>query len=453
MRVAIIGGGIAGLTAAQALAVAAPDAEIIVLEGSEFIGGKLRLGTVGGLTVDLGAESILARRPEAVDLIEAVGLGDKLVHPATMSAGIWTRGAIRTMPPTVMGIPSDLDLLDASGIVAERPRSVSVPAPSEDMSVAAFVAERVGSDIVDRLVEPLLGGVYAGDASELSLQAVAPQIAALGDDLLEGAKAARARAAAAGPVFAGLIGGVGQLPQAVADASGAEIRTNATVRQLVRTDDGWDLTVGPTIDSEIVHADAVIVAAPATAAARLLAESAPDAAFALAGIGYASMAVITFVMPRSAFPALPPGSGFLVPPVDGKAIKAATFSSIKWDWVGEAAGEDTIVFRCSIGRAGETALLQRDDAELIDIALLDLHEAIGITGKPIDALVTRWGGGLPQYNVGHLERIATIDADIALVPGLEVCGAAYRGVGIPAVISSAQGAAARLLSDLAKMKA
>ncbi len=106
MRVAIIGGGIAGLTAAQALAVAAPDAEIIVLEGSEFIGGKLRLGTVGGLTVDLGAESILARRPEAVDLIEAVGLGDKLVHPATISAGIWTRGAIRTMPPTVMGIPN-----------------------------------------------------------------------------------------------------------------------------------------------------------------------------------------------------------------------------------------------------------------------------------------------------------------------------------------------------------
>ena len=453
MRVAIIGGGIAGLAAAQALAVARPDVEIVVLEGSDRIGGKLRLGSVGGLTVDLGAESILARRPEATDLIKAVGLGEKLVHPAIASAGIWTHDAVRPMPPTVMGIPSDLDALEASGIIAERPRSIAIPRPAADMSVADFISERVGSDIVDRLVEPLLGGVYAGHASELSLDAAASQIAALGDDLLAGATKARALAVDSGPVFAGLIGGIGQLPEAVARASGAEIRTDATVRQVTRTESGWELVVGPTTAVEVINVDAVIVATPAPAAGRLLSVAAPEAAFALAAIDCASMAVISFAMPRESFPKAPEGSGFLVPPVDGKCIKAVTYSSNKWEWVAREAGEEIVMFRCSIGRAGETELLQRDDAELIELALTDLGEAVGLTGKPTDAVVTRWGGGLPQYTVGHLKRVATIDADVATVPGLEVCGATYRGVGIPAVIASAQGAVARLLSDLATMDA
>lgn len=448
MRVAIIGGGIAGLAAAQAFAEACPDAEIVVLEGSDRIGGKLRLGSVGGLTVDLGAESILARRPEATDLIAAVGLADKVVHPATISAGIWTHGAVRPMPPTVMGIPADLDALEASGIITERPRSIAIPRPAADMAVADFIAERVGSEVVDRLVEPLLGGVYAGHASALSLDAAAPQIASLGDDLFAGAARARAASVDSGPVFAGLVGGIGRLPDAVARASGAEIRTNATVRQLARADSGWELVVGPATAVEVLHADAVIVAVPAPAAARLLSSVASEAAFALAAIDYASMAIVTFAVPRAAFPTDPEGSGFLVPPVDGKSIKAVTFSSNKWDWVGREAGEETVVFRASIGRAGETALLQRDDAELIAIALADLAEAVGLTGEPLDAVVTRWGGALPQYTVGHLKRVDTIDADIAVVPGLEVCGAAYRGVGIPAVIASAQGAVARLVKHL-----
>ena len=452
MRVAIIGGGIGGLAAAQAVASAAPDAEIVVLEGSDRIGGKLRLGEIGGLTVDVGAEAILARRPEGTALIAAAGLADRLVHPAMMTAGIWTHGAVRPMPPTVMGIPADLDALEATGIIAERPRSVALARPMGDIAVADFIGERVGSDIVDRLVEPLLGGVYAGHASELSLDAAAPQIAALGDDLLAGAARARVAAVDSGPVFAGLVGGIGQLPEAVARASGAEIRTNATVRQLTRTNDGWELVVGPTTAVEVIHADAVIMAAPAPAAARLLADVAPEAAFALAAIDYASMAVLTFAVPGSAFPKAPEGSGFLVPPVDGKSIKAVTYSSNKWEWVGREAGRETIVFRCSIGRAHETELLHRDDAELIDLALSDLGEAVGLTGDPIDTGVMRWGGGLPQYTVGHLTRIASIDADISTVPGLEVCGAAYRGVGIPAVIASAQGAAARIILGLDSMK-
>ncbi|MDR7086674.1 oxygen-dependent protoporphyrinogen oxidase [Aeromicrobium panaciterrae] len=430
MRVAIVGGGMAGLAAARQLAD--DGADVVLLEGSSRLGGKLLLGEVGGLSLDLGAESILARRPEGLDLMHAVGLDDRVVNPRTSDAAIWTHGSLRAMPPTVMGIPASAEL---NGIAEVTPHVVDVP--EADVSVAEFVSARLGADVVDRLVEPLLGGVYAGHADQLSLQATAPQIAALGSDLLAGATKARAEAAASGPVFAGLVGGVGQLPDAV--AAGIEVRLDATVREVARTNDGWRISVGPTTDVEVIDVDAVVVAAPAPAAARLLAEVAPDAAFALAAIDYASVALVTYVFDDG--PSFE-GSGFLVPPVDGTFIKAATISSNKWGWVADTG---RTVIRASVGRAGEATLLQSDDTDLTARALADLRTAFGGLPDPLDSLVQRWGGGLPQYAVGHLDRVDTIERDIATVPGLEVCGAAYRGVGIPAVIASGQAAARRLL--------
>jgi oxygen-dependent protoporphyrinogen oxidase len=435
VRVAVVGGGMAGLAAAYELA--SSGAEVVVLEGSDRLGGKLRLGEVGDLTLDLGAESILARRPEGLDLIHAVGLDGEVVNPHTSSASIWTRGELRTMPPTVMGIPADLAALAESGI-AEVDAHV-VPVADEDVSVAEFVTARLGHEVLDRLVEPLLGGVYAGHSDQLSLRATAPQIAALGPDLLAGAAQSRAEATASGPVFAGLVGGVGQLPAAVAATPGIEVRLDATVRTVARTAEGWRLSVGPTTDVETLDVDAVVVAAPAPAAARLLAEVAPDAAFALAAIDYASVAIVTYVFDE---PTAFEGSGFLVPPVDGTFIKAATVSSNKWGWVGDTG---RTVIRASVGRAGEATLLHHDDADISERALADLRTAFGGLPDPVDSLVQRWGGGLPQYDVGHLDRVDLIDRSIATVPGLEVCGAAYRGVGIPAVIASGRAAARRLL--------
>jgi len=436
VKVAVVGGGMAGLAAAHELA--SSGVEVVVLEGSDRIGGKLRLGTVGDLTLDLGAESILARRPEGLDLVHAAGLDDHVVHPNTITASIWTHGALRAMPPTVMGIPADPSALAASGI-AEMPDPRILPVPDEDVSVAQFVTERLGRDVLDRLVEPLLGGVYAGHTEQLSLRATTPQIAALGEDLLTAAAAHRAAATASGPVFAGLAGGVAQLPAAIAATDGIEVRLDSTVRAIVRTSDGWRLTVGPTTDVEIVDVDAVVVAAPAPAAARLLAEEAPEAAFALAAIDYASMAIITYVFDDAV---VPEGSGFLVPPVDRTFIKAATVSSNKWGWVGDSG---RTVIRTSVGRAGETTLLQNDDGELSRRALADLREAFGVLPEPADRVVQRWGGGLPQYDVGHLDRVEIVERSVADVRGLEVCGAAYRGVGIPAVIASGRAAARRLL--------
>ncbi len=435
MRVAVVGGGVAGLTAAHELGKAGIEA--IVLEGSDRVGGKLKLADVGGVTLDVGAEALLARRPEATDLCTEIGLGDVLVHPATISAAIWTRNALRPMPPTVMGIPSDLDALMASGIVEQPPVSRQATAPNEDVSVGEYVRARVGDEVLDRLVEPLLGGVYAGHADALSLAAAGAPILALGDDLLAGAAAAAATPEG-GPVFAGLDGGLGQLPEALAKASGAEIRTQAVTRDIEQSGAAWQIT----LDGGQEKADAIVVATPAPAAGRLLASVAPEAAFELADVTYASMAIITFVIDDDVELT---GSGFLVPPVDGTAIKGSTFSSQKWAWLAEPG---RTVLRASIGRAGETALLHQDDVTVAAAALADLRLAVGHLPEPAQWHVQRWGGALPQYEVGHLDRIDVVDRALAAVPGLEVCGAAYRGVGVPAVIASAQAAVRRLLADL-----
>lgn len=460
-RVVVVGGGIAGAAAAQALGRLLPGAELIVLEASDRVGGKLHRVELAGTTIDVGAEAMLARRPEALDLARDAGLSERLTHPETTKAALWTRGALRPMPRGVMGVPADLDELEDSGVVSragvERARAATA-APAEDVgedvSVGDFVTARLGSEIADRLVEPLLGGVYAGHARSLSLRAAAPQIAALaerGGSLVDAAAATVGSGAdtnRAGPLFAGLRGGVGQLVPASLAASGAEVRLRSTVRELQRTEAGWRLLVGPTTDVRPIDADAVVLAAPGPATARLLAGHAEVAAAELAAIEYASMAIVSLAVPADAVGGRPDGSGFLVPPVDGRTIKAATISSRKWGWLAADAGAGTVVLRASIGRAGEAALLQRPDEDLVAVALDDLRDAIGLDAPPVDTHVQRWGGALPQYAVGHLDRVRRVEESIAGVPGIEVCGAAYHGVGIPAVIATARVAAERVADRL-----
>lgn len=460
LTIVVVGGGIAGLAAAARLREERPDADVRVLEGSPEIGGKLRLAEVGGVQIDVGAESMLNRRPEGVALARICGLGDDLVHPATTTASLWSRGELEPMPRTLLGIPVDLRALAESGVIsktglARAAMDAVLPATSlegRDTSIGGLVEERFGKEVVDRLVEPLLGGVYAGHAREISARAAVPQVVALLDrDRSLGKAAARAISAPSSdvPVFAGLRGGLGRLPGAVAKTSGATIETDATVRDLVRRpDQGWTLVVGSTKEPRLVHADAVVLATPARTTARLLSDVAPAAALELARIEYASVALVTMAFPARDFPEVT-GSGFLVPPVEKRPVKASTFSFAKWDWVREAGGpEGLLVMRCSLGRHREEHQLQRDDDELIELALTDLADAIGLSVRPVDAQVQRWGGGLPQYAVGHLDRVAAIRADVARVPGLAVCGAAYDGLGIPACIASAHAAVGSLLADL-----
>ena len=455
-RVVVVGGGISGLAAARAVRLERPDVDVVVLDAAPRAGGKLLLGEVGGVTVDLGAESMLNRRPEAVDLAVAAGLGDRLVHPATISAQIWSRHRMHPMPRSLMGVPVDHKDLAASGILsraglARAAMDTVLPATEigdSDVSVGWLIEQRFGRELVDRLVEPLLGGVYAGHAREISARAAVPQVVAL---LAADKSLSRAAAKVLGdrnderPVFAGLAGGLGQLPAVLAED--LDVRSSATVRELGRSSaGGWNLVVGPTTAPEVIHADAVVLATPAAPTARLLTGAVSSAALELARIEYASMAVITMAFPRAAFPAVV-GSGFLVPPVDGRAIKAATYSFAKWDWVDAASG-DVVVMRTSIGRHREEQQLQASDEELVDRSVADLSRAVGLSVRPVDSHVQRWGGGLPQYAVGHVERVRRIRQAVAEVPGLAVCGAAYDGLGIPACIASARAAADQVLAQL-----
>jgi oxygen-dependent protoporphyrinogen oxidase len=460
-RVAVVGAGISGLTAAWRLSTGPGHWQVTVLEAGGQVGGKLRLAEVGGVLVDVGAEAMLARRPEAVGLVKEVGLSDDLVHPATTAAGVVRDGTVRPLPAgTVMGVPTDparlSEVLTAEEIarVVAEPERPAQPLES-DVDVASWVADRVGRAVVDRLVEPLLGGVYAGHASRLSLQATVPQLWALarkGGSVLQRlarfappAPAPGTPSAPPAPFFAGVRGGVGRLPLETArqlTARGVDVRTGTTVRELRRTATGWQLVLGRADRPETLDVDAVVLAVPPSPAARLLDGTCPAAAALLAEVETASMAVVAMLVPRSALDGVA-GSGLLVPPLEGRTVKAATFSSAKWGWTDELH-PDLVVLRASLGRLGEEAVLQRDDEELVTASVADLSDLLARPLQPVARQVTRWGGALPQYAVGHVDRVARIREAVAGVPGLAVCGAAYDGVGIAACIASADQAVARL---------
>ncbi|MET7983750.1 MULTISPECIES: protoporphyrinogen oxidase [unclassified Streptomyces] len=455
-HVVVIGAGIAGLAAAHRLL--GRGSRVTVVEASDRVGGKLLPGEIAGVRVDLGAESMLARRPEAVDLAREAGLSDSLRPPATATASIWTRGALRPMPKGhVMGVPgtaaSLAGVLSDEGLARiEREAGLPRTEVGDDVAVGEYVAARLGREVVDRLVEPLLGGVYAGDAYRISMRSAVPQLfqaARTHDSLTEAVREIQAKAAAggrSGPVFMGVQGGVGRLPLAVADsvtARGGEILTGTPVTELRRkAPTGWQVVAG----GRVLHADAVVVALPAPAAAALLGAEAPAAAAELRTVEYASMALVTLAYRRTGL-TLPEGSGFLVPPVDGRTIKASTFASRKWGWIADE-NPDVLVLRTSLGRHGETRILEHEDAHLVDVSRHDLREATGLDAEPLETRVTRWDDGLPQYPVGHHARVARIREQVAKLPGLAVCGAQYDGVGIPACIASAYAAVDQLGGDM-----
>jgi protoporphyrinogen/coproporphyrinogen III oxidase len=469
-HVVVVGGGIAGLAAAHELLERSDGAvDVTVLEGSAAVGGKLALTEVSGVVVDAGAESLLARRPEALGLVHAVGLGADVVHPAVTGAEVWSRGSLRPLPTgQVMGIPADLRALAASQVVS-LPGLARIPLDHVlgrtpvrgDVSVGSYVAQRLGREVVDRLVEPLLGGVYAGHADDLSLDATVPQLAGavrVERSLLRAVSEVRGTtelpAFSELPVFAGIRGGVGRLPGAVAQAcrdAGGVVRVDAMVRELRRWPGGWRLVLGPARQPEEMLASAVVLSVPAAPASRLLASVAPEASTELSAVEYASVGLVTVAVPRDEVAGRLTGTGFLVPPVEGRTVKAATYSSHKWQWLADSAG-DLAVLRASVGRHREVTDLQRDDSELGDLAVADLSAALRSELHPVGTTVTRWGGALPQYTVGHLERVGRVRRAVAQHPGLAVCGAAYDGVGVPACVGSARAAADRVLAGLATQR-
>ena len=445
MRVVVVGGGVSGLSAALEVRALRPDAEVVVLEASARLGGKVAVSEVGGVAVDEGADSMLTRVPDGLALARAAGLEGELVAPASGQASVWSRGRLRDLPTgTLLGLPTDLAALARSGLLSTPGLYrvlADLAAPGgpveQDVSVGGLVRRRLGAEVVDRLVDPLLGGVYAGRADLLSLHATLPQLvgpAARHRSLLLAAREARsATPPTDGPLFASLPGGLGRLPDQLARVARADVRLRTTVRALDRTPTGWRLTLGSSADPQQLTADAVVVAVPAAPANRLLDGLAPALE-----VDYASVALITLVLDG---PTPGRGSGYLVPAVEGRTTKAVTFSSRKWRHL---AGERSVV-RASVGRYGETHDLQRDDAELVAAVAGELAQAVGPLPRVLASRVTRWGGSLPQYAVGHLDRVRRTRDGVARHPGLAVAGAAYDGVGVPACARSGRGAARHAL--------
>jgi len=450
MRFVVVGGGIAGLAAAHRLReLAGPSADIVVVEQTGRLGGKLRTDQIEGEPIEAGAEMFLVREDghdsAVLTLARRVGLGDQLVHPAPLPATIVVDGAHRPIPGgTLLGVPSDLSKLDGlarSDADLDRDGGRPLLDPDEDVAVGVLVRRRLGDEVVDRLVEPMLGGVYAGRADSLSLAATMPGLFASAQRVTTLRGAVRAALDAAprppgAPVFATVRGGVSRLVDAVAAASGASVRLGAPVRELRTSPAGWTLTVGSTRDPLRLEADAVVLALPAAPAARLLREMPGAPASDVGALAYASVALVTLVL--AAGTALPASTGFLVPAVQGRVVKAATYLSVKWPQLPRADG--LVVVRASVGRHGDELELQRSDDELAAAVRADLAELVpGGLPEPLTARVTRWGGGLPQYGVGHVDRIARARA--ALPPTIALAGAVADGVGIAACVRSGQVAA------------
>jgi protoporphyrinogen/coproporphyrinogen III oxidase len=454
-RVVVVGGGISGLVAARTLVRSGLD--VILAERGSAWGGKIASTVLDGVRLDTGAEALLARRPEAVTLIDSLGLSDRKVHPSDAKPQLLVGGRLHPMPRSVSGVPTDLaqlgGLLSAEGLSRAQHESTRSAGPTTDVAIGTLVDERLGPEVTDRLVEPLLSGVYAGNARELSFAAVSSALylkARTGGSLVEHARAI-ADATPPGPVFAGVIGGVSSLVDSLVDdlmECGVVLQRDTTVRELVPSRRGYELTCVSAGGERRLTADAVVIATPWPVAARLLA-TAPQLEAELAAVPYASMAIITMVVRGLGAKA----SGFLAPPRELPSIKGMTYSSVKWPWLAEqtsnAWGDETSVVRASVGRLGEEHLLQVDNRALLARTFAEAQTAPGWQQTVlVSGHVQRWGGALPQYQVGHRERVARVKDQIAGMPGLALCGAALDGIGVAACIGSATEAAAKIITDL-----
>jgi oxygen-dependent protoporphyrinogen oxidase len=459
-RVVVVGGGISGLTTAYRLrTLLGPAAEIVLIEGSRRLGGALRTVELGGLALDVGAEAFLVRRPEAVDLVEELGLGGQLRHPTPAAPTVRAGGQTMPLPTgTILGVPGAAvdvaGLLSVQGAarVAAEPSMPLRWEPGCDASVGLLLRERAGDELVDRLVDPLLGGVYAGRADALGLRATLPAVSAALDrgagSLLAAAGMALAAgrsSAGRGPVFGTLSGGFEGLVDALVAGAAVRPRLGLPVRGLARTPRGWRLELGSTSQLEYIDADAVVLAVPAPALRRLLADPLPAASAAASQVEVASCAVVGLALPQAAAQGLPASSGVLVAASEPLSVKAVTFSGRKWAHAGSA---DVVLVRASVGRHGEARVLQRDDAELVDAVRADLAALTGITAAPVATVVARWGGGLPQYAPGHLDAVAVLEREVAGSAGLAVAGATLHGVGLPACIGTGDDAARRVVGYL-----
>jgi len=462
-QVVIVGGGISGLATAHYIHSHLGDkVQLTLVEGGSQLGGKVANQEFSGHLVDTGPDAVLVRAPAMAALLQDLGLGEQIVAPAALGAHVWSRGKLRRLPSgTLFGIPDRLLPLLRSGLMspaglARAALDLVLPrrhTSAPDPSIADLVSPRLGSQVFDRLVEPLLGGVHAGRAAELSARSTVPDIVALARknrSLYLGLRKMRRHAppATGAPVLVTLTGGLGRLVEAlVARLAGDDLRLGSAARVIARVGTGYrvDLAGGQSIS-----ADAVVLATPAFVTARLLADLMPDAATVLAEIPYVDVATIWLAYPRSAVGRPLDGTGFLVPPQEGKFLVGCTWSSAKWPHL---ADDNLVLIRCMVGRRGDRRWLDMDDETMVNRVHDELVEAMGLTAGPNHQSIQRWPQAMPQYLVGHQDRLDALDAAIHHLPGLHLTGAAYRGVGLASCVADAKRTAQDVAQDVLRPQA
>lgn len=449
----VVGGGIAGLAAALRLERLLPEPDVVLLEAGERLGGKILTERVDGFLVEGASDSFLTRKPRGLGLCEELGLTGRLQPRDPRHERTYVRlgDALHPLPAGLTGmIPTRLEALAESDLLspegrarlAGEPELPAAPEDAGDESIAAFVTRRLGREAYERLVEPLASGIFAGDGEQLSLAATFPGLRRLElehGSLLRGLRAQSEAAGDAGPPFVTLRGGMGELVQAAAGRlARTRVRTGAEVVAVRRSASGYEALLA---SGEAVGADAVVLALPAHAVAVLTAELDPELARAHAGIPHASSALVTLSFAASEVPRPLDAYGYVVPRVEGSDVLACTWTSSKWTG---RAPTDRALLRVYLGRFGGPDVTTRPDGELVALARREVGETLGVTAAPGLARVHRWLRGMPQYVLGHLERLDAIERRLAEQPGLAVAGAAYRGVGIPDCIASGEEAAHRV---------
>ncbi len=471
-RVIIVGGGIAGLSAAYRLKQNAPDVAIMLIESDRRLGGKITTDRVDGFVIEGGPDTFLSYKPRGIGLCRELGLEDRLhgTNEKIRRTYVMRHGKLYDLPEGLTGlIPSRFGPMIKTGLISPLGKlrmglDYFIPPKSlnGDESLAQFVERRLGHELYERMIEPLMSGIYAGDGEQLSLGATFPQLRQTElehGSLVKGmlatkrrkhpernaveskdAPAAQSNASRAlpekWPAFVTPETGLAEIVEAlVVRLKGVDIRLGTRVTCIDHDSSSYTVMLE---DGKTLSADALILATPAYATAYLVVGLDPELAQALKGIPYASTVTVSVAYPLKDIPRPLNGYGYIIPRAEGRSILACTWTSTKFP---HRAPEGYGLIRAFIGRAGDDDVIDRSDEELLKMVRDELRDVLGITVGPIVQRIFRWPKAMPQYTLGHLDRLAVIDRRLAQHAGLFVAGNAYRGIGLPDCIASGEQAA------------
>ncbi|HEY6183923.1 MAG TPA: protoporphyrinogen oxidase [Terriglobales bacterium] len=455
-RIAIVGGGIAGLSAAFALdqaRLAGVDVRYTLFESSSRLGGVLETEHIDDCLVEAGPDSFLTEKPWAADLCKQVGLGDQLIgsNDSSRKTYILVRGRLLPLPDGLMFmVPTRILSTAFSPLFSFRTKLRMAREwfrrrrdANGDESVASFVERHYGREVVDYLADPLLTGVYGGDAASLGIRAVLPRFAemeaahgSLGRAMVAARK--KSRGGPVRPLFSSLKNGMQQMVDAVVAAlNPASLVLNAEVLGIQAQDSGWVVSAGYKTD----HFDAVVLAVPAHIAGILMSAASAPLARELSSIPYSSSVTVALGYGPDVRTALPPGFGFLVPHREGKRMMAATFVHNKFP---HRVPEGRALVRCALGGVRDEGMISLSDEEILLIVRDELKQILGVTSLPTFTRIYRWPKAMAQYTVGHLDRVKRIEG--LLPPGIFLAGNGYRGIGVPDCVRTGKEAVEAALS-------